>query len=191
MEEQIIGYKKPPKRSQFKKGSSGNPAGRPKKSKELPDLLKEALDKTISIKSGTRLKKMSRRKVIAKSIVNDALQGDLATIKELLYYMNKEAEFGNNRSELIFLPEDQWEAHQSRTALKKDSGFCDILRTLVKKRIKTKTGKSVIVLMAIAEILAHKSITSKKARDLLFSLKSTKEFEEISYIYTSVDLSGI
>lgn len=34
-----IGYKKPPKKSQFKKGKSGNPKGRPKGSKNKPQYM--------------------------------------------------------------------------------------------------------------------------------------------------------
>lgn len=36
-----MGYKKPPKESQFKKGQTGNPNGRPKKLPELDKLLSD------------------------------------------------------------------------------------------------------------------------------------------------------
>ena len=42
-DEYDVGYKKPPKRTQFKPGQSGNPRGRPKGTKNLKTDLAEAL----------------------------------------------------------------------------------------------------------------------------------------------------
>ena len=39
-----VGYKKPPKHTQFQPGQSGNPAGRPPKSRNLKRLVDEVLD---------------------------------------------------------------------------------------------------------------------------------------------------
>jgi hypothetical protein len=71
-----IGYKRPPKSSQFKKGRSGNPKGRPKSSKNLITLLEKELDQPVIVNENGRKRKLSRRQAMAKRIVADALQGD-------------------------------------------------------------------------------------------------------------------
>ena len=44
------GYGKPPRDTQFKKGVSGNPSGRPKGQATLPAILRKKLDKGFSKK---------------------------------------------------------------------------------------------------------------------------------------------
>ena len=44
---EAIGYKRPPKATQFQKGQSGNPRGRPRGSKNLSTLISEALDEKL------------------------------------------------------------------------------------------------------------------------------------------------
>jgi len=46
-----VGYKKPPKNSQFKKGQSGNPGGRPRREKNNSAriLFNDALDEKVPI----------------------------------------------------------------------------------------------------------------------------------------------
>lgn len=54
------GYKKPPKLSQFKKGQSGNPYGRPKKREQEPVYDPSAiLAEQVTVKSNGKTKKLS------------------------------------------------------------------------------------------------------------------------------------
>lgn len=82
-----VGFQKPPKHTQWEPGQSGNPNGRPKKTKDFEKLLDIELSKEISITEGGRKVNLPKRQVLLKSLVNDALKGDLRATKLLLPYV--------------------------------------------------------------------------------------------------------
>lgn len=82
-----VGYKKPPKQTQWKPGQSGNPNGRPRKIKDFEKLLDIELSKEITITEGGKQISISKREVLLKSLVNDALKGDLRAMKMVLPFM--------------------------------------------------------------------------------------------------------
>lgn len=47
-----VGYKKPPKGSQFKKGQSGNPKGRPKGSRNVANIYQDLLEEELNVTEG-------------------------------------------------------------------------------------------------------------------------------------------
>jgi hypothetical protein len=71
-----IGKGKPPKRTRFKKGVSGNPSGRPKGSKNLATELNEELNQKVAVSENGIKRKLSKGRAIIKSVVNKGLQGD-------------------------------------------------------------------------------------------------------------------
>jgi len=68
----------PPKHSQFQKGKSGNPRGRPRGSRNLSGLLKEALEARVEGKQMTKLE------AAVKQIADHAAAGDARILQMLL-----------------------------------------------------------------------------------------------------------
>jgi hypothetical protein len=72
-----VGRGKPPRKTRFKSGRSGNPKGRPKGSKNFVTVLAQELNDKMPITENGRSRKVSKREVIAKQWVNKAAGGDL------------------------------------------------------------------------------------------------------------------
>jgi hypothetical protein len=81
-----VGYGKPPKKFQFKKGQSGNPLGRPKKKKKNTEILNEMLDEKIPV-SGRLI---TKREALFISILNDAIKGKASARNTLLPMIQNE-----------------------------------------------------------------------------------------------------
>lgn len=79
-----IGYGKPPRHAQFRKGQSGNPKGRPRGAKNSATLLNEALDEAVVVTENGRRKTITKKQAIVKQIVNKAAGGDHRAIQLLL-----------------------------------------------------------------------------------------------------------
>jgi len=71
-----VGYRKPPKHTQFKPGKSGNPRGRPKGTKNLATDLREELGETVLVREGDRAKRISKQRALVKSLMTRTLKGD-------------------------------------------------------------------------------------------------------------------
>lgn len=82
-----VGYGKPPKARQFKKGESGNPRGRPPKSKNMNTLLDEELDRLITLRDGNGVRQISTREAIVKQMIQGALKGDLRQLQFLFRHL--------------------------------------------------------------------------------------------------------
>src|SRR3954471_18987975 len=71
-----VGFRKPPNRSRFKPGQSGNPRGRPKGRKGLSALLQAELQTPIKVTEDGKAKRMTKEQAIVKRFVNELLKGD-------------------------------------------------------------------------------------------------------------------
>lgn len=82
-----IGYKNPPKSSQFQKGQSGNSKGRPKGSKNLKTILLKELESQISIQEKGKVTKVTKQEAFIKGLIANALKGDKHASQILLKLM--------------------------------------------------------------------------------------------------------
>ena len=78
-----VGYGKPPRHGGFQKGRSGNPRGRPKGSKNFATLLAEALDEKVQVTEDGRRRRVTKRELVVKQLVNKSAAADLRAIKQL------------------------------------------------------------------------------------------------------------
>jgi hypothetical protein len=79
-----VGYGKPPRHSQFVKGQSGNPRGRPPGAKNLKTLLSEALNACVIVSDNGGRRKITKREAIITQLVNRSATADWRAIKILL-----------------------------------------------------------------------------------------------------------
>ena len=79
-----VGYKKPPQRSRFKKGESGNPNGRPRGSKNLATLLEKELRQRVVVNENGRRRSITKQEAMIKHLVNKALSGDRRLLQLML-----------------------------------------------------------------------------------------------------------
>lgn len=75
-----VGYGRPPKHAWFRPGQSGNPKGRPKGARSLKTHLLNVLDEVVEINEHGRLRKMTKREVIARQTVQQAMKGNLKSL---------------------------------------------------------------------------------------------------------------
>lgn len=71
-----VGYGKPPRQTRFRKGQSGNPAGRPRGSRNLKTDLQAELVERISIKENEQPLTISKQRALVKTLMAKALKGD-------------------------------------------------------------------------------------------------------------------
>jgi hypothetical protein len=75
-EDDKVGYRKPPTRTRFQPGESGNPKGRRKGNVNLKTDLRSELSERIHIREGERSLKVSKQRAMLKAMVAKALKGD-------------------------------------------------------------------------------------------------------------------
>jgi Family of unknown function (DUF5681) len=79
-----VGYRHPPLATRFRKGTSGNPRGRPKHARNLATVLAAALDERVVITENGRRKTTTKFEAAVKQFVNRAVSGDARSMRLLL-----------------------------------------------------------------------------------------------------------
>jgi hypothetical protein len=90
-----VGYKKPPLHSRFKKGRSGNPAGRPKRRitpLQIDAELDKALISRITVNESGSIREITKLRAFMTQMVHKAVKGHHPTMSLLISLLTKRAE---------------------------------------------------------------------------------------------------
>ena len=83
-DDEKIGYKRPPKRTQFKKGQSGNKNGRPKKRNDIASTFARTLAEPLTYREGDTLREMPAAEALLYAQVGKAMQGDQSAFNAVM-----------------------------------------------------------------------------------------------------------
>jgi|SRR5579863_6985512 len=78
------GYGKPPVQTQFVKGRSGNPKGRPKGAKNLSSIFHKATRQLVTVNMNGRTVRITKLEACIHQLVNKAAAGDQKAVREVL-----------------------------------------------------------------------------------------------------------
>jgi len=96
-----------PDATKFKKGTSGNPGGRPKGAKGMKTLLAQELKASITVQQDGEKKRIRRSEAVIKRLVNDALQGRDRPRDTVLRYAEAIEQEGKQREASELSTDDQ------------------------------------------------------------------------------------
>lgn len=75
-----VGYAKPPLKTRFQKGQSGNAKGRPKGSPNLATLFRSESETKVAFTENGKERHATKRQIIVKTLVNKAAKGDAKAV---------------------------------------------------------------------------------------------------------------
>jgi len=87
-----VGYGRPPTRTQFKPGVSGNPKGRPKTTPTFADVTKRVLKQKIEMRIGDSVRRMSNKEAFVILAFRQAFVGKPGLLKILPTFIRFEVE---------------------------------------------------------------------------------------------------
>jgi Family of unknown function (DUF5681) len=84
-----IGYKRPPRHTQFRPGESGNPTGRRKSVRNFKTDLVAELHEQIPIRENGREMKITKQRAFIKALVAAAIKGDMRATNALVSFCTR------------------------------------------------------------------------------------------------------
>jgi hypothetical protein len=85
-----IGYGRPPKAYNFKKGQSGNPAGAPKrKTLNMQSALENALSGSVSVRANGKERRMNALEAMIFTQMQSALRGNIGAVRRVMRLAKK------------------------------------------------------------------------------------------------------
>ena len=87
-----MSYKNPPKSSQFQKGQSGNPKGRPPKHKKrtstLADDLRQELEEEVMVNKNGEVVRVTKQRALLAAVATAAINGSIGQQRLLVQLLN-------------------------------------------------------------------------------------------------------
>ena len=81
-----VGYRKPPKSGQFRKGISGNPLGRPKKASDFDSELLRQMNSKVTINENGKRIAIKKSEALAKRLFVQAWEGNTPATRHLVEF---------------------------------------------------------------------------------------------------------
>lgn len=101
VEDTPVGYKKPPKSSQFKPGQSGNPSGKSKGLRSIASELRDILSEEMTVSTGNEIKRVTKQRALASALVTAAIEGDLRATAIVMGHLNRDSSSKDSNEEDI------------------------------------------------------------------------------------------
>jgi hypothetical protein len=81
-----VGYAKPPMHSQFRKGRSGNPKGRPRASRALTGIWLSVWNEKVTVTENGQRRRITKQEAAIKQLANKAAGGDKRAIEAMIRF---------------------------------------------------------------------------------------------------------
>ena len=111
-----VGYGRPPSRTRFQKGRSGNPKGRPKGARNLATDLAEELGEVIEVRENGTVRRISKQRAMVKSLAAQTLKGNARATAQLFSLAVRLLGDGADAAEAAALSADEAEVMAGFTA---------------------------------------------------------------------------
>jgi hypothetical protein len=95
----VVGYARPPASSQYQPGQSGNPKGRPKGTRNVSSMARDALERAVNVTVKRTWRKMTVRKAAYLRVAERAAAGDAKALDYLLSLESEERAPGADQAE--------------------------------------------------------------------------------------------